>query len=433
MTLLAAVEGYYGMPLAHAERLDLVRWLAGQGYEMYMYAPKNDPYHRDRWRDPYPTVQAEQLRALVALGRECGVEVCLVLSPGLDWRDGDEATLATKLQSFASLGATCLGVAWDDVPPAGASLGETHGRAVAAAVGSISGEVRWFTCPTDYSAHAVTPYLRAFARALPEQVEMMWTGPGIVSPHVDAAQARALGESLGRRLLFAENFPVNDGTMSGVLHLGPYPRSDPALRDEVAGVVVNFMRLPRASRMGLAVAARFWHGARDLERIDRTGDWRECVSSFPGLEQLARACRSWAGDPGPDAELAAWCGAALASRGADTRLRDFLQRGCREGLEPALADEVEPWLAQWESEAEAMLAALALLGAPREQRAELAMLVALLWSRARCTALQVFGIRLAYYPVTHRDDDGVLQPDPAAVHVGDNLTDTLCRAALAAN
>ena len=157
MSLLAAVEGYYGAPLQHTARLDMVRWLATQGYDSFMYAPKSDPYHRDRWREPYPPDREAELRELVEEGRRAGVEVCMVISPGLDWRIGDEEALVAKLRTFASLGAQSLGVAWDDVPPGGAGLGTAHGRAVAAAVGSIPA-ARWFTCPTDYSASSPTPF-----------------------------------------------------------------------------------------------------------------------------------------------------------------------------------------------------------------------------------------------------------------------------------
>jgi len=425
MTLLGAVEGYYGPPLQHEARLDMVRWLATRGYDTFLYAPKSDPYHRDRWREPYPPDRAAQLRALVEEGRACGVEVCLVISPGLDWRPGDEAVLVAKLRSFTALGARSLGVAWDDVPPGGADLGAAHGRAVAAAAGQISA-ARWFTCPTDYATAAATPYLRAFAAELPAAVEVMWTGPSVVSPVVPVEQARALRESLGRRPLFAENFPVNDGTIAGVLHLGPYPRRDAALRDEVSGAVMNVMRLPLASRLGLAVAARFWRqGSGDRER-----DWRECVAEVPGLAPLARACRAWVGDAGADPELLDWTRRAIATRGADTRLREFLERGCRGQLDERLAAEVAPWIDQWEDEAAAMLAALSLLAAAPEHRSEAAMLTALLWARARSSAVQAFGIRHAYYPVTRRDSAGVLLPDPAGLERHDNLTDLLCSAAL---
>ncbi|MBQ1511015.1 MAG: beta-N-acetylglucosaminidase domain-containing protein [Selenomonadaceae bacterium] len=36
-----------------------------QGLNAYIYAPKNDPYHKDRWREPYPKKEQKKLKELV--------------------------------------------------------------------------------------------------------------------------------------------------------------------------------------------------------------------------------------------------------------------------------------------------------------------------------------------------------------------------------
>jgi hypothetical protein len=250
----------------------------------------------------------------------------------------------------------------------------------------------------------------------------MWTGPSIVSPWVSAEDAQAIGAALGRPVLFAENFPVNDGAMSGVLHLGPYPARDPALVDATTGVFCNFMSRPRASRVGLAAAARFWldpHG-------DRTEAWLDALGSVPGIETLARACRSWVGDAGPDPELLAWADAALDG---DVRLRDYLHRDPRAGLDVETAAELAPWLEQWELESHAMQMALLLLTSRPARPASLAFAVAELWKRANGGREQLFGVRWAYYPVTAHTD-GQLVALPEALVEGANLTDRLCALAL---
>ncbi len=422
---LGAVEGYYGEPLAHVARAELVEWLGAQGYNCYGYAPKHDPYHRDRWREPYPDDELAQFAELVQVGARSGAELAMGLSPGLDWREGDEAMLIAKLARFRELGVSVLAVAFDDVPPGGAELGRTHGRAVAAAIEALADpEVRWFTCPTDYATPVVTPYLRAFADALPDEVGIMWTGPSIVSPRVTAGDVRAFAEELGRKPLFAENYPVNDGGMEGVLHLGPYPDRSPALVEETVGVFCNFMRHPLASRVGLAAAARFW---LDPTR-DRIEAWREVVAAHPGLEPLALASCMWVGATEPAPELVEWVDAAIATLGADTRLRDHLQAGCRDGLDPALAAELEPWLDQWDRQSHAMQFALQALPHGDKRPASIAFAVQALWRRARERSEELFGIRWAGYPVTTWDGDTYALP--AGVIIGENLTDRLCRHAL---
>jgi hypothetical protein len=421
---LGVVEGFYGPPLSHEDRLDLLAWVSRWGFTCYAYAPKDEPLHRQRWREPYGDADRARFADLLERGRALGVDVAMVLSPGLDWKDGDTDPLIAKLSAFRDLGAQVLGVAWDDVAPGGAELGATHGQAVAAAVEALGHGVRWVTCPTDYATGTATPYLQAYADAVPDGVEIMWTGPSIVSPRVTAAGARAMGEVLGRPPLFAENFPVNDGAMSDVLHLGPYPERPADFPAATTGVFCNLMPRSRASWLGLALAARFW---TDPSR-DREADWRDVVAEIPGLAPLARACRSWACDPAVDTELSSWADSAIATSGADTRLRDHLVAGCRTGLDPRLADEVGPWLDQWDAESQAMQLALALLAQPGRP-ADLAFVTSELWRRARQLPAQVFGVRWAYYPVTEWAD-GRFHALPDALVAGDNLTDRVCRAAL---
>lgn len=422
---LGVVEGFYGPPLTHEDRLDLLAWVSRWGYTCYGYAPKDEPLHRQRWREPYGDDDRARFADLLDRGRDLGVEVALVLSPGLDWRSGDEEALIAKLSGFRDLGAKVLGIAWDDVPPGGADLGAAHGEAVAAAVDAVGDGVRWITCPTDYATAVPTPYLDAYARAVPAGVEIMWTGPSILSPTVDAAGARAMGEVLRRPPLFAENFPVNDGAMSDVLHLGPYPDRPADLPDATSGVFCNLMPRSRASWLGLALAARYWTDPS----TDREAAWQEVLAEIPGLAPLARACRSWACDPSVDPELGEWAEAALATDGKDTRLRDYLVTGCRNELDPRLAAELEPWLDQWDAESQAMQFALALLVERPGRPAEMAFVTSELWRRARTMRAQVFGVRWAYYPVTEWAD-GRFHARPESLVMGENLTDRVCRAVL---
>jgi hypothetical protein len=274
----------------------------------------------------------------------------------------------------------------------------------------------------------VTPYLRAYVDALPEGVEVMWTGPGIVSPHVTTAEVRTFSEELGRPVLFAENFPVNDGAMAGVLHLGPYPSREPGVADATTGVFCNFMSLPLASRVGLGAAAAWWRDPNG----DRESQWREVIRSIPGIRPLAHASRSWVANPGPDAQLAHWVSEAI--NGRPERLRQYLLAGCRSGLDEQWQAELDPWLTQWDFETQAMQFAVALLEATPSRPASTAFVLSEFWSRARVSKLQLFGVRWAYYPVTARTSGGDAGADidaqPDALVEGENLTDRLCRAAL---
>jgi hyaluronoglucosaminidase len=416
---LGVLEGYYGRALGHEARLSLIDWMSTKGFNVFAYAPRDDPLHRNKWRDPYPDDALRQFEELATMGRELGVEFSFTISPGLDWSPGDEGALVRKLRSIADVGCRVFGVLWDDVTPGGAELGEAHGRATAAAVDVIEG-VRWWTVGTDYALTTPTDYLAAFAKTLPAEVLLSWTGRSVTPLTITGEDARTLAEALGRKLLLWENFPVNDALMKGVLHLGPYPERSSDLVEETEGVFLNLMEYPLASRVGLACGARFWTDPSS----DRDQVWRDVLAGFPGLEPLARACRSWASEPGPDRELVEWAEAAPD----DKRLREFLEAGCRKGLDAELASEVERWIVAWEAEAQAMLMALDILERGYRSAAR-GIGGAVLWTNARRQTEQVFGIRNAVYPVTEQSGEySTSRPEAAAV--GENLTDLLCRRAL---
>jgi hyaluronoglucosaminidase len=414
------LEGFYGTPFADADRVELIRWLGARGGRDYVYAPKGDPLLRDRWREPFPDVA--WYAELHRVAAEAGVRLSVAVSPGLDWRgDDDVATLVAKLRSLADVGIASLGIAFDDVPRGGAELGAAHGRAVAAAAEALPG-VSVATCPVDYAAVSPTSYLKAFAAALPEDVAVLWTGPSIVSPTVTADDVTSLSGALGRTLVLADNVPVNDGAMAGVLHLGPYPERDPAVPALTGGLLLNLMPgHPLASRVGVAAALRWWADPAG----DREQQWREVVAEVPGLEPLARACRSWLTAPDADPELAAWAWAALDD--GDPRLQEWLGRGCRDGLAEDWQVELGPWLEAWELLAVGLTHVLEAVRSA--DPVEAAFGIGEVRRRVRSLEPQLLGIREAVYPVTRQEGDRIL-PDRSGVVTGHDLPGRLCDEAL---
>ncbi len=391
-------------------------WMATKGLDLFAYAPKDDPYHRNKWREMHPSEDMDAFADLIAHGRSCGVDFCYTISPGLDWSSGDEDALIAKLRSLRSLGCDAMAILWDDVPPGGAELGETHGRANAAAVRAIDG-VRWWTVGTDYAVGESTPYLEALCKNTPDEMLVAWTGPYVVPLDISGELAARIGEAVGRKLLLWENFPVNDGAMAGVLHMGPYPQRDEALPSASSGVLLNTMQQPIASRVGIACGAAFW---QDPSR-DREDVWREALGEVPGIEAFARASRSWVSSPGPSDEM-------VAMLDDPSALRTYLEAGVRSGLADDVVAEIEPWLQAWEREAQVMGMGLDILdrgyrSGPR------GMAAGVLWTRARLSEQQVFGIRHAVYPVFQQRGKESTAHNASTV-VGDNLTDMLMRRVL---
>ena len=56
------IEGFYGAPWTAAARTAMMRFAGQNKMNSYVYAPKLDPYHREKWRDPVPRRAAEAAR-----------------------------------------------------------------------------------------------------------------------------------------------------------------------------------------------------------------------------------------------------------------------------------------------------------------------------------------------------------------------------------
>jgi hyaluronoglucosaminidase len=74
------IEGFYGPPWTWVDRRRVSETLAGAGMDTYVYAPKDDPLHRERWREPYDDGFLDELSDLGAPG---GLRVGFAVSPGL--------------------------------------------------------------------------------------------------------------------------------------------------------------------------------------------------------------------------------------------------------------------------------------------------------------------------------------------------------------
>ena len=78
------VEGFYGTPWSHEARLSQLRFYGQNKMNTYIYGPKDDPYHRDQWRKPYPTDEANRIKELNEVARLNGVNFYWAIHPGVD-------------------------------------------------------------------------------------------------------------------------------------------------------------------------------------------------------------------------------------------------------------------------------------------------------------------------------------------------------------
>lgn len=389
LAVRGTVEGFYGPPWSHAERLAHLEFSARIGLNTYVYAPKDDPHHRARWRQPYPDRELAQLAELAAAARRLGIRFVYAISPGLSMRyadDADHRALAAKAGQLADAGVRSFALFFDDVPaeltrpeelerwPGAGAAGAAHGETCAS---FVSGFLRprgirepLLVCPTDYAGTETTPYREQFARTAPPDVVVAWTGTDIVVGGVTRDDIDRAAASYRRRIVLWDNFPVNDYEPAR-LFLGPLTgRPGDLVGAGLDGVLANPMVQAVPSRIPL-VSVADW--AADPRGYDPAASARRALATVAGagatdLVPLVAACSAWPPSADQDAELVRAVDDALAGRPGGTevltaRLSE-LARGCRAAAEPAsLVSALRPWLDAGAAMAEAGLAAVRLLQA----------------------------------------------------------------------
>jgi hyaluronoglucosaminidase len=316
-----AIEGFYGSPWTPAERLDQLAFYGRFKLNTYIYAPKDDPYHRDRWREPYPPDRMAELAALVEAAQANHVRFTFAVSPGVSICYGDpadRAALVAKLDALHALGVRSFSVALDDIDhtrwncPGDSALygAPSTGAAARAQADLLNAVQRGFIAshdaarplqmvPTEYRGLRDSDYRQQLRTLLDPAVEVMWTGPYVVPDEITVAHAQAARTTYGRPVFVWDNTPVNDfPRTTGRLILAPYARREPGLSTEVTGVVLNPMNQASASKVQLVGAADFtWNDAAyDPARAQRAaaedlaaGDPAtvEALLAFFDLENLA--------------------------------------------------------------------------------------------------------------------------------------------------
>ncbi|MBQ3433458.1 MAG: beta-N-acetylglucosaminidase domain-containing protein, partial [Selenomonadaceae bacterium] len=114
--LRGVVEGFYGTPWTFEDRADILDFCRQNNLNSYIYAPKDDPYHRDKWRKPYPADKLNELRQLVALANKNRIRFIFAVSPGLDLNyksDEDFRLLIRKLDTIYNIGVRDFAIFFD--------------------------------------------------------------------------------------------------------------------------------------------------------------------------------------------------------------------------------------------------------------------------------------------------------------------------------
>jgi hyaluronoglucosaminidase len=273
------IEGFFGPVYSFEARRHLFEFTARAGLNTYIYAPKNDPFHRDRWRDPYPPEHLAHFQDMAALGADIGVRFVFAIAPGLSYdpQSNDIDLLTDKLTSLFNVGVRDFCVLFDDV------FGSTTGpdpdlqadvvTAVFAFLQALDPDtslcfISHFyegtveQLQTDSSRLAIlypqwsSSAAYAVYERIPPEVAIMWTGPAVFTDRLTVVDASAFRSFVERPVIVWDNYPVNDSLLANELFLGPYQGREAGIDAVLDGIVVNPMQQPEATKIPLWTVGR---------------------------------------------------------------------------------------------------------------------------------------------------------------------------------
>ncbi len=289
------VEGFYGTPWSHKARLSQIEFYGRNKMNVYIYGPKDDPYHRAEWRKPYPEADAQRIKELNNHAKANGVKFYWAIHPGVDikWTTEDRDALVAKLEKMYQLGIRSYAVFFDDIWGEGAKAdkqAELLNYVDEHFIHKYKDVSPLIMCPTEYNrawANDEKGYLRTLGTKMNKDVQIMWTGNSVVHC-IDKESMEWINKRIDRKAYIWWNFPVSDFVRDHIL-LGPAYGNGLDIADDVSGFVSNPMEHAEASKISLyGIADYTWN----MKNYDYERDWERGLRAV--LPSNASALRTFA-------------------------------------------------------------------------------------------------------------------------------------------
>ncbi|GAA0066399.1 hypothetical protein UT300002_11810 [Clostridium perfringens] len=277
------IEGFYGVPWSHEDRMNLMKDTSEYKMNTYIYAPKDDPYHRLNWKDLYPEKEAKQIAELAKAGAENNFNFCWTIHPGatLQFTDEDFEALIKKFEQLYDLGVRQFGVLFDDTDD------WSRGQMQAEWINKIDtefvkakGDVAPMIVISARYNSAWGPnmdrYFKPFMQTLHDDIQVMWTGHATMSNvSKEVFEWPKVQTGVDKDVAVWWNYPVNDYCDSRIL-MAPLHNLNQDL-DNVSGFFSNPMNQAEASKVALySIADYTWN----TDSFDYMKSWETSIEKF---------------------------------------------------------------------------------------------------------------------------------------------------------
>lgn len=258
------VEGYYGIPYSFQARMDTIEFGGKYKNNAYIYAPKDDPYHREKWFELYDDEKLEEIGKLAKQGNKYKNYFVWTIAPfykkmiDLDNFDESMDKIIAKFEQLYSVGVRQFGVLGDDVGGLDPSIPVMMMNKLSKWK-KTKDDVRDFVyCPASYNLSQEfwdAREINAYEREFPDDVHLFHTGRKVCAPiskkDLDDYKTKDSDGKVRKDPLFWLNFPVNDiDSNYRKLHLGELSVVDRDV-DNLYGALTNPMQEAYASLIAL--------------------------------------------------------------------------------------------------------------------------------------------------------------------------------------
>ena len=248
MKLSGYVEGFYGRIFNWDDRKKIAKSVFDKGMNTYLYAPKEDKYHRVCWKEDYPHGDKKMFYEIIDFANGRGCEFIPALAPGFSYDyENDYEFLKKKIKFFESVGAKSFALTMDDIsttsPNPQKNLGTLHAQLLNKIKKDFA-NLRLLFCPTIYATDLTDggdseKYLENLQKSAPQTVLFLWTGDSTISQEINEKSLSCASDLFGEKIVIWDNFYSIDYAPNRIF-VGNYENRDREFCEKkCAGVLLN--------------------------------------------------------------------------------------------------------------------------------------------------------------------------------------------------
>lgn len=275
--LRGIIEGFYGEPWTFVKRKKAIDFIIENKMNTYMYAPKDDFYHRKKWREPYPKDILNEIKMLKEYSDIRFVDFYYCISPGNDidiTKASDLEALLEKLNTMIEIGIKDFALLLDDIDYTLKENHKTFYRRTGLVHADLCNKVFNFLsnriidfnliiCPSEYWQNYTTLYRKDLNERLDSNIKVFWTGYNTIAKMITSEDCSIVDKSLNKEIILWDNIPVNDVDNKNLFLSPVLNRSSYIKEYNHTGIVLNPMPQFECSKISMICYSHFmWNSQR---------------------------------------------------------------------------------------------------------------------------------------------------------------------------